>query len=226
MKKLISVVFLVTAVLTATGYGQEDDQARDFFRAYAATGGKGRPGAKIRIELLRDGRRQFVPLDTVFRSGDKVKLHFEVNFPAYVEIYNHGSSGDVQRLFPYQGANSRVKVTSPYVVPNRATEWFEFDDTPGTEKLAFIFSQAQIRPAAKPQKPQGTQPPKRPSDSVNPGAQSAGDETQQALNDLNSRALEEGRDLNRVQVRDEYYVFCDAPRLRRTVGVMIALKHR
>jgi hypothetical protein len=226
MKKLITVVFFIAVILTATGYGQSEDQARDFFRAYAATGAKGRPGAKIRIELLRGGRRQFVPLDTVFRSGDKVKLHFEVNFPAYVEIYNHGSSGEIERLFPYQGSNSRVKVTSPYVVPNRATEWFEFDNTPGTEKLAFIFSRAQIRPTAKPQKPQGTQTPKRPSEGVNPGAQSAGDDTQQALNDLNSRALEEGRDLNRVQVRDEYYVFCDAQRLRRTVGVMIALKHR
>jgi hypothetical protein len=229
MKKLITIVFLVAAVLTATGYGQGDDQARDLFRAYAATGAKGRPGAKIRIELLRDGRRQFVPLDTVFRSGDKVKLHFEVNFPAYVEIYNHGSSGEIERLFPYQGSNSRVKVTSPYVVPSRATEWFEFDNTPGTEKLAFIFSRAQIRPAAKPQKPQkppGTQTPKPTGGGGNPGGQSAGDETQQALNDLNSRALEEGRDLNRVQVRDEYYVFCDAPRLRRALGVMIALKHR
>ncbi len=229
MKKLITVVFFIAVTLTATGYGQDDDQARDLFRAYAATGAKGRPGAKIRIELLRGGRRQFVPLDTVFRSGDKVKLHFEVNFPAYVEIYNHGSSGDVQRLFPYQGANSRVKITSPYVVPNRATEWFEFDNTPGTEKLAFIFSQAQIRPAAKPPrppKPPKPQPPKRPGDGANPGGQSAGDETQQALVDLNSRALEEGRNLNRVQVRDEYYVFCDAQRLRRTVGVMIALKHQ
>ncbi len=226
MKKLITIVFLVAAVLTATGYGQGEDQAKDLFRTYAGTGAKGRPGAKIRIELLREGRRQFVPLDTVFRSGDKVKLHFEVNFPAYVEIYNHGSSGEIERLFPYQGSNSRVKVTSPYVVPSRATEWFEFDKTPGTEKLAFIFSQAQIRPAAKPQKPPKPQPPKHPSVEVNPGSQSAGDETQQAINDLNSRALEEGRDLNRVQVRDEYYVFCDAQRLRRTIGVMIALKHR
>jgi hypothetical protein len=223
MKKLITIIFIVASVLTATGYGQSEDQARDLFSTYAATGAKGRPGAKIRIELLRDGRRQFVPLDTVFRSGDKVKLHFEVNFPAYVEIYNRGSSGDFQRLFPYQGPNSRVKITSGYVVPNRANEWFEFDNTPGAERLTFIFSQAQIRPAAKPSKPK---PPMRPGIEVNPGSQSAGDETQQAINELNSRALEEGRDLKRVQVKDEYYVFCDAQRLRRTVGVVINLQHR
>lgn len=223
MKRLITAVFLVITISTATGYGQDEDQARDLFRTYAATGTKGRPGAKIRIELLREGRRQFVPLDTVFRSGDKVKLHFEVNFPAYVEIYNHGSSGAMERLFPYQGSNARVKVTSAYVVPSSATEWFEFDNTPGTEKLTFIFSQAQIRPAVKTQRPQ---PPKRPGVAVNPGSQSAGDETQEAINDLNSRALEEGRDLKRVQVKDEHYVFCDAQRLRRIVGALIALKHQ
>ncbi len=223
MKRLITAVFLTITILTATAYGQDEGDARDLFKTYAATGTKGRPGAKIRIELLRDGRRQFAPLDAVFRSGDKVKLHFEVNFPAYVEIYNHGSSGKMQRLFPYQGSNPRVRVTSSYVVPSAATEWFEFDNTPGVEKLTFIFSQAEIRPAVKTQRPQT---PKRPGVVVNPGSQSAGDETEQAINDLNSRALEEGRDLKRVQVKDEHYVFCDTQRLRRTLGTLIALKHR
>ncbi|MEK7832357.1 MAG: DUF4384 domain-containing protein [Acidobacteriota bacterium] len=221
MKRMLAAILLAITFLTATVRAQDEDQARDLFKTYAATGIKGRPGAKIRIELLREGRRQFVPMDTVFRSGDKVKLHFEVNFPAYVEIYNHGSSGAMQRLFPHQG-NARVKVTSAYVVPSRATEWFEFDNTPGAEKLSFIFSQAEIRPAVKTQKPQ---PPKRPGVVVNPGNQS-GDESQQAINDLNSRALEEGRDLKRVQVKDEHYVFCEPQRLRRTIGVIIALKHK
>lgn len=222
MKRMLTAVLLAIMILTATAQGQDEDQARDLFKTYAATGTKGRPGAKIRIELLREGRRQFVPMDTVFRSGDKVKLHFEVNFPAYVEIYNHGSSGAMQRLFPHPSSTARVKVTSAYVVPSRATEWFEFDNTPGAEKLSFIFSQAEFRPAVKTQSPQ---PPKRPGVVVNPGNQIE-DESQQAINDLNSRALEEGRDLKRVQVKDEHYVFCEPQRLRRTIGVMIALKHR
>lgn len=222
MKKLITSVFLTITILSVAGYAQVEGDARDLFKTYVATGTKGRPGAKIRIELLRNGRRQFAPLDTVFRSGDKVKLHFEVNFPAYVEIYNRGSSGMMQRLFPHQGANARVKVTSAYVVPNAATEWFEFDNTPGVEKLTFIFSQAEIRPAVKMQKPQT---PKLAGVVVNPGSQSGG-ETEQAINDLNSRALEEGRDLKRVQVKDEYYVFCDKQSARRTLGALITLKHR
>lgn len=213
MKKLIATLFIAAAFLTTTAWGQSEDDAKDLFRTYATTGTKGRPGAKIRIELLRNGQRQFVPLDTVFRSGDKVKLHFEVNFPAYVEIYNQGSSGDVQRLFPYEGTNTRIKVTSGYTVPNKATEWFEFDNTPGTEKLAFIFSRAQI--VAK----------KQPGIVVNPGKSEA-DKTQLAINDLNKSALEEGRDLNRVQVKDEHYVFGNAQKLQRAVGVLIALQHK
>ncbi|MGH9940426.1 MAG: DUF4384 domain-containing protein, partial [Blastocatellia bacterium] len=135
MKTLIVIVLLSAAFSGVRG--QDDEQARDLFVSYAATGSKGRPGAKVNIELLRGGKRRFVPLDTVFRSGDKIKLYFETNFPAFVEIYNLGSSGDRRKLFPYAGTGPRVKVTSSHVVPYKATEWFEFDDTPGTERLSF-----------------------------------------------------------------------------------------
>lgn len=213
MKKLITVLFIAAVFLTSTAFAQSEEVAKDLFRTHVGNANKGRPGVKIRIELLRNGQRQFVPLDTPFQSGDRVKLHFEANFPAYVEIFNQGSSGNVQRLFPYEGATSRVKVVSPYVVPRNASEWFEFDATPGTEKLAFIFSRAQI--VAK----------KKPGAVVNPGKSEA-DKTQLALNDLNKIALEEGRDLNRVQVKDEHYVFGTPEKLKQAVGVLIALQHK
>lgn len=213
MKKLIAALFIAAAFLTTNAFAQSEEDAKDLFRTHVANANKGRPGIKIRIELLRNGQRQFVPLNTEFRSGDKVKLHFEANFPAYVEIYNQGSSGNVQRLFPYENATSPVKVVSAYVVPRKTTEWFEFDATPGTEKLAFIFSRAQI--VAK----------KKPGAVVNPG-QNETDKTQLALNDLNKSALEEGRDLNRVQVKDEHYVFGNPEKLKQAVGVLITLQHR
>ncbi len=213
MKKLVSALFIATVFLTISVSAQSEDVAKDLFRTHVANANKGKPGVKIRIELLRNGQRQFVPLNTEFRSGDKVKLHFEANFPAFVEIYNQGSSGNVQRLFPFEGATSRVKVVSAYVVPRSASEWFEFDATPGTEKLAFIFSRAQI--VAK----------KKPGAVVNPG-QNEADKTQLALNELNKSALEEGRDLNRVQVKNEHYVFGNPEKLKQAVGVLITLQHR
>jgi hypothetical protein len=213
MKKLITALFIAAAFLTTSAAAQSEEVAKDLFRTHVANANKGKPGVKIRIELLRNGQRQFVPLNTEFQSGDRVKLHFEANFPAFVEIYNQGTSGNVQRLFPFEGAPSRVKVVSPYIVPRSATEWFEFDETPGTEKLAFIFSRAQI--VAK----------KKPGAVVNPGKSEA-DKTQLALNELNKSALEEGRDLNRVQVKDEHYVFGNPEKLKQAVGVLIALQHR
>lgn len=218
MKKLITAFFIAAAFLTTNAIAQSEDDAKDLFRTYAANANQGKPGVKIRIELLRNGQRQFVPLNTEFRSGDKVKLHFEANFPAYVEIYNQGSSGNVQRLFPYETSTSPVRVVSGYVVPRKATEWFEFDATPGTEKLAFIFSRVQITANQNVAK-------KNPGAVVNPG-QSEADKTQLALNDLNKKALEEGRDLNRVQVKDEHYVFGNAQKLQRAAGVLIALQHK
>ena len=221
MNKLFIVASLLAAFMSLVVYGQDENQARDLFQSYAATG-KGQPGAKIKIELRREGEQRFVPLNTVFRAGDRVKLHFEVNFPAYVEIYNHGSSGQYQRLFPAPGTNALVKVSSNYVVPSQATEWFEFDDHPGTEQLSFIFSEAQLQPVSKPSP--STRPDSRrksPGVTVNPESR-----TQQAINDLNTRALDEGRDLNRVQVKDEHYVFGSAERLHRAVGIVINLKHQ
>lgn len=213
MKKLVTVLFIAAAFLTTSAAAQSEEVAKDLFRTHVANANKGKPGVKIRIELLRNGQRQFVTLNTEFRYGDRMKLHFEANFPAFVEIYNQGSSGNAQRLFPYEGATSRVKVVSAYVMPRRATEWFEFDDTAGTEKLAFIFSRAQI--VAK----------KKPGAVVNPGKSDA-DKTQLALNELNKSALEEGRDLNRVQVKDEHYVFGNPEKLKQAVGVLITLQHR
>src|SRR5262249_22864184 len=147
-------------------------------------------------------KREFVAPTTVFRAGDKVKLHFEINFPAYVEIYNQGSSGAFRKLFPYGDAGVQVKARTAYTIPSRASEWFEFDQTPGIERLSLIFSEVRIRPAhsvaqsaPKPAKKQ------EPGIVVNPGNKSLSpeEEKQIAIDELNSRALEEGRDLQRVK---------------------------
>lgn len=187
---------------------QEEAQARDMFIAYADSiqparkpkpRRRGRPGAKVRIELLRNSERKYVPVHTTFRAGDKVKFHFAVNFPAYVSVLNLGSSGRFAVLFPYAGAPEVVGVTKDYTVPHRDNLWFEFDDKPGAERLTFVFSTARLL--------------------------ATGSE-QTALDDLNSHALANGKDLNLVQVSDdEGYVFCDEQQLRKPLGFQIVLRH-
>lgn len=232
MKRRLTIIFLfvLTQGFSVLGQAQPEGQARDLFISYAASGAaKGKPGAKIRLELLREGRRQFVPLDTTFRAGDKVKLHFEVNFAAYVTIYNLGTSGTVRKLYPIQSRYATAAASTNYAVPSSATEWFEFDDTPGVEKLNFTFSSAVLsprqpsKPAAKP--PVQSASGKKTTDVVivEPGGRALGEETDSASSD---EALANGRDLKPVQLKDAYYVLGSAQQMRQRVGIMIALQHR
>lgn len=233
MKTLfVCLLFCLTWPATSA-FAQELDEAqsKNLFRTSAST----HPGVQIRIELLRNGQRQFVPVNTPFFAGDKVKLHFEVNFPAYVEIFNYGTNGQLDKLFPYPGMPTQVRVTAPYVVPMKATEWFEFDNTPGTEKLAFLFSaappprRAARRPAAGQR--QGTTPPAprpkpiggsvaiNPDDDGNVGGRELG------FGDSADEAMEEGKNLVRVQTKVEQYVFVPPLRLQKVLGVVLELQH-
>ncbi|MEP7341517.1 MAG: DUF4384 domain-containing protein [Acidobacteriota bacterium] len=239
MKRRFIIILLLALAFGLSGYSpaqamaQSEDQTRDLFASYAATGAAtGRPGAKIRIELLREGRRQFVPLNTTFRAGDRVKLHFEVNFAAYVTIYNLGTSGRVNKLYPAQSKFARAAASTNYVVPASATEWFEFDETPGIEKLNFTFSSVvpQRRQAKTANKQTGK--PAAPSETgqkatdvviVEPGGRALGDEADSEASD---EALDNGRDLKPVQLKDAYYVMGNVQQLRQRVGIVIALQHR
>ncbi len=231
MKKVTIATFTLMFLLTIAAYGQsefvEDKQARDLFKSYVQSGTKGSPGAGIRVELLRQGTRQFVPLTTVFRAGDKVKLHFEVNFSGYVEIYNLGSSGQFQKLFPPSESHLPVKPKIVYAVPNNPGEWFEFDDTAGVEQLSFVFSGVQIK-TSRPSVGLSPSTPPKPVKRHEAGivVNSPAGEKQQAINELNQRALNEGRDLKRVQVENEQYVFCRPENLQQALGVMVKLNHQ
>jgi len=204
-----------SAVVSKIGAGQEDAQTKDMFLSYAADYKKkkkrrGRPGAKVRVELQRNGVTKFVPVSTTFQAGDRVKFHFAVNFPAHVSVLNLGSSGRFSLLFPYQGAPEVVGITQNFTVPHRNDLWFEFDNKPGTERLTFVFSSAPLISSGG-------------SDSTT----IAGSDQQSALDDLNSRALGNSKDLNLVQVSsEEGYLLCDEERLRKPVGFQITLRHR
>ena len=237
----LSYIFLsgfVPSIMLST-FGQEAGDAQDLFASHSADRAKGRPGARVRIELLRDGVRRFARRDEEFRSGDKVKLHFEVNFPAYVEIYNEGSSGDFQCLFPFSGAAQRVNPTSDYVVPGKATQWFEFDETPGVEKLIFIFSAAPMKrptkPAPRKPPPAAVKPTGAPKPASNDIAHNRPDkpaptnDIEQALHEINARGAgddEDSKDFRRVETNEESYIFSSERRLRHIVREVIYLRHR
>src|SRR3954469_24321189 len=156
MKTPIAIIACVLASAVSFPAAAQDTGARDLYNTYsksetvpspsasAAKPPTGRPGARVRVELDRGGRARWVSTRTVFRAGDKVRFHFAMNFPGYVVIINEGSSGKRSLLFPYKGVNNHIGRTADYTVP-QGEGWFEFDETPGTERLTFIMSKREIQ---------------------------------------------------------------------------------
>lgn len=162
-KFLTAACLLLSAIAFTTAHAQDKSQAtqtgpRDLYYSYGNAGGSGssngnaaanrppsgRPGAKVRVELQRNGRVQFVSPKTVFQAGDKVRFHFSMNFNGYVVILNEGSSGKRSLLFPYEGVSNRVGMTKDFTVP-QGNDWFEFDNTAGEERVTFIMSKREIQ---------------------------------------------------------------------------------
>jgi len=206
--------------------------ARNLYIAHSQNSRRGKPGVRITVRLNRNGQISTVPLSYNFRSGDKVKFLFETNFNAHVRILNLGTRGDLQTLYPYAGATENVSQLRNYEIPRGA--WFEFDDVPGTEQLAFLFSRRPIvvqseTSASSSVIATGAITPTRPPQ----GAASAGDQDQ-ALQALNSRALEEGlqnaKDFTLVpDTQGEEvcaYGLLSPDQIDRVVSVKINLKHR
>jgi hypothetical protein len=214
----------------------------------------GRPGVHVRIELDRGGRVRWVSPKTTFQAGDRVRFHFNMNFPGYVVIINQGSSGKRSLLFPYEGVSNHVGRTADYTVP-QGEAWFEFDETAGEEQLTFIMSKREIQEvtliptangaqssthvtspappahtATTPQTPAATNSAPAPSaassSNTNATATTPQTEEQEILAALNSRSLAGGRDLKLVEENSESYVLATDDALAKPVGFRLTLKHR
>lgn len=230
MQKLMFSLFLMGSLLSYVALPTlaQDVDAKNLFLAHANNPQRGKPGVKIRLELKRNGQVVgMAPLDTKFKAGDKVKFHFETNFAAYVTILNLGTDGTKQRLFPYPGSSERVPKAKDYVLP-QGDLWFEFDETPGTEQLTFIFSAQSLLHTNTPPAANNTG-----AVSVNrsrPTTKSANGNEQAALSDLNSSSLENGKNLNLVRDRHNNencaFVVADTTSLRKPLGVRINLIHQ
>jgi hypothetical protein len=245
MKTFITIIACV--LFSAVSYDAlaQDTGARDLYNTYgksetipspsasAAKPPAGRPGARVRVELDRGGKARWVSTKTVFRAGDKVRFHFAMNFPGYVVIINEGSSGKRSLLFPYKGVSNHIGRTADYTVP-QGEGWFEFDETPGTERLTFIMSKREIQevtqittgeapaapPAAAPAAPAAPTPAPAPATTATPQT-----EEQEILAALNSRSLSRGRDLKMVEDNTDSYVLASDETLAKPVGFQLTLQH-
>lgn len=92
----------------------------------------------------------------IFRSGERIRLHFRSNADGYLTLIQLGASGTSTVLFPdpAQGLlDNRLAAGRDLLVPG-AGHWLRFDDNAGEERLLALFARSQedasqflVRPA-------------------------------------------------------------------------------
>lgn len=187
---------------------------------------QGQPGAKVAIELNRNGKISMVSPDYEFMSGDRIRLVLDINFSGYVALINEGTTGKETLLYPYAGVSNEVFPNGALKIPN--TDWIKFDNNKGVEKLTVIFSNkpipelSQINQAATPNTSGGGQ---------STGGPATNDEQAQILAELNSRSLKRSknlknsRDLSIESASDGTYCVTNNSQLNDVIGFELFLKH-
>jgi Domain of unknown function (DUF4384) len=104
----------------------------------------GRPGSKIWVEIEKG--RTMVPVTASFKSGQSIRLHLKINYEGFLTIFNIGSSGKLQLIYPRTPEQSQAPLprTTDFVVPTQADRWLTLDQTKGTETLTVIMSAQPI----------------------------------------------------------------------------------
>ncbi len=97
--------------------------------------------------LKREGPSDVVEVDpdSVFRSGDRIRLRVEANDDGYLYVVHRGSSGVWKPLFPspeIKSGSNWIAAGMPHDIPQAYV--FTFDDQPGEEKLFVVFSREPV----------------------------------------------------------------------------------
>jgi uncharacterized protein DUF4384 len=101
----------------------------------------------MRYSLLRraaPGQYDEVDADSIFRSGDGLRVSIESNDNAFLYIVTRGSSGSWNVLFPNAAINkgdNRIEAHQRQTIP--AGGQFTFDEREGTERVFVVLSRTQ-----------------------------------------------------------------------------------
>lgn len=122
---------------------QDAEQARQLFFVADGTGEGKNPGLRVRVYQtvsMPNGTCETVqvPVNKSFATGERVRFSVESNSKGYLHILQRGSSGAYTILFPL--GNQPNEIRRGVEVPVPATGSFQFDATPGTETLYFVFT--------------------------------------------------------------------------------------
>lgn len=113
-------------------------------RPAAAAKNVGLPGMKIWLEKQTNCAGAFTRAapTSIFRNGDCVRVKFRLNFEGYLTIFNRGSSGSLEKIFPLNNQNNRVFPKTDNLIPDN--RGWEFYGKAGNENLFFIVSKLPL----------------------------------------------------------------------------------
>lgn len=108
------------------------------------TSNVGLPGMKIWLERQIGGEDKFLQVvpTNIFRSGDWVRVKFQLNFEGFLTIINLGTSGKTETIFPLENQSNKIAPKTNYSIPD--DEGWQFDDNEGKEELIFIVSRKPL----------------------------------------------------------------------------------
>jgi hypothetical protein len=95
------------------------------------------------LKRMKNGVGVEVDPDSVFHSGDRIRVSVEANDKSYLYVILRGSSGNWSLLFPSPrilGGRREVDRGARHEVPLASSDWFVFDEQSGVEKLFVVLS--------------------------------------------------------------------------------------
>lgn len=225
MKRTIIAICLCS-LLFAPGFNsaaQQQPKARDLYLDFQQNANKpaaqrrGRPGSKVKLELMRNNQLTFVTARHALLNDDRIAFRTAVNYEGYLTVTNIGTSGKVNVLYA-----GRVSPTSDMRIPEKG--WIRVTGKSGDEVVNFIMSSGPIQELQQIGilTSSGT-----PAPQASTGNLASSSEAQEILALLNSRAIKRGRDL---VVEDDgaetYALVASVQEMATPTGFSITLKHK
>ncbi len=103
---------------------------------------------KLSVTVERKTGHQVERMDPahVFASGELVRFRFQANFPGYLYVLNHSTSGKDVLLFPKEdtGLDNRVDKDREYLMPMTDSGWFKMEGPAGHEVTYWVLSPVKL----------------------------------------------------------------------------------
>jgi hypothetical protein len=126
----------------------------------AAAGGADDP-QRIRLTVERQdaaasGTAGWKPVNSalIFAPEDRLRFRLTTNFPGYLYVMNHGTSGGYELLFPRSdtGSDNRIETGKEYIVP-ASQGWFRASGPAGQDVIYWMVSPVELSRAYQPLPP-------------------------------------------------------------------------